>query len=104
MEEKRKGYVSLSWLALIFSLIPLGVDAAFLGISLLNYGNWGYLVLGLYILPVIHFLLGTAGLATGIVALVRKQRGVRTFVALALCGIYVILGCVLARFLFYRIL
>ncbi len=102
MEKRKSSRVSLSTVSLILSLVPLGVDLLYFLIALLNYGNWAFLILALYVLPAVHFLLGIGGLVFGITALSKKQRKARTYIALVLSGIYVLLGCVLLRFLFNR--
>lgn len=102
MDNQKSSRAPLSTVSLILSLIPLAVDALYILIAVLNAGNWAYLILALYILPAVHFLLGIGGLVFGIMALVKKQAKAKTYIALVLSGIYVLLGCFLLRFLLNR--
>ena len=100
MKTDKPSRLSPAKLALILGLIPLGADALFLVLILLNQGNWAYLIPALMVLPPIHFLLGAASLWCGIKALVRKQKNAAAYIAVALSGISVIVSCFLLRFTF----
>ena len=100
MNTRKIPRISLSKLALILCLSPLGADLILFLTILLNRGNWAYLILALIALPPIHFLCGIAGLACGIRALVKKQGNAAAYIAVVLSGISVFVSCFLLRFTF----